>query len=129
MTEKVVDGTFQAGKGDDGSGLDATVFHALLNSDLPPEDKTQYRMWQEGLSVVGAGSETTANVLTNVHFYLLNNPDILARLQKELEEALPDRNAPVMLNAVEKLPYLVSDDCDNAKHSTYDNRLLLSTRD
>jgi cytochrome P450 len=68
-------------------------------------------MWQEGLSVVGAGSETTANVLAVVHFHLLDNPDILARLQKELREALPDRNAAVALNAVVKLPYLVSETC------------------
>lgn len=63
-----MNGTFQAGKGDDGSGLDTTVFHTLLNSNPPHEHKSQYRMWLEGLSVVGAGSETTANVLIVIPF-------------------------------------------------------------
>jgi cytochrome P450 len=80
---------------------------ALLNSDLPPEERTPFRLWSEGQSIVGAGSETTANTLACIHFYLLNDTDVLAKLQAELRDALPDKNAPVTLNVVEKLPYLV----------------------
>ena len=62
---------------------------------------------------MGAGSETTANVLAVAHFHLLDNPSMLARLQKELRQALPDKNVPVELNVVDKLPYLVSGACEH----------------
>jgi cytochrome P450 len=57
--------------------------------------------------VVGAGADTTGNVLTITTFHLLANPDILAKLRKELEEAMPDRFQPAKLSLVENLPYLV----------------------
>ena len=105
MKNNEVNRTFQVGNGKNEGGLDTTVFHAFLNSDLPPGDQSQYRMWQEGLSVVGAGSETGTNVLVVIHFHLLANPHLLARLQAELKDALPDKDAPVQLVVVEKLPY------------------------
>jgi cytochrome P450 len=58
--------------------------------------------------VVGAGADTTGNALTITTFHLLANPDICARLRKELEEAIPDRFQPAKLSFVENLPYLVS---------------------
>jgi cytochrome P450 len=57
--------------------------------------------------VVGAGSDTTAYTLTVLHFHLLDNPQILRTLRKELEGALPDKMRPAELNVVERLPYLV----------------------
>lgn len=81
--------------------------HALLQSSLPPEERTAKRIWSEGLSVIGAGPETSANTLAVVHFYLLENPDMLVKLRVELKEALPDMNTPVTLSMVERLPYLV----------------------
>lgn len=68
-------------------------------------------MWQEGQVVIGAGADTTANALTLLHFHILDNTDILKKLRKELEDAIPDKFAPVELRVVEKLPYLVS--CSN----------------
>ena len=35
------------------------------------------------------GSDTTGTALSNVFFYLLSNPDILARLQKEVDSVFP----------------------------------------
>lgn len=81
--------------------------HALLQSGLPPEERTAKRIWSEGLSVIGAGSETSANTLAVVHFHLLDNRDILIKLRVELKEALPDKNIPITLSTVERLPYLV----------------------
>lgn len=46
--------------------------------------------------------------MTIIHFHLLDNVDVLERLRKELEDAMPDRLKPAELNVVEKLPYLVS---------------------
>ena len=95
MTDNVLNGPFEAGK--DGSGLDTTVFHALLESDLPPEEKSSWRLWQEGQTIIGAGSETTANTLSVIHFHLLDNPDALSKLRAELQEALPTKYTPMEL--------------------------------
>ncbi|KAF8856412.1 cytochrome P450 [Acephala macrosclerotiorum] len=108
QTERVIAGVSEPGKGNSGSGLDSTIMHALLQSGLPPEERTAKRIWSEGLSVIGAGSETSANTLAVVHFHLLDNPDTLARLRAELNESLPDKNTPIALNLVERLPYLTA---------------------
>lgn len=88
-------------------GLGKTIFHALLESDLPPQEKHHSRLWQEGQVVIGAGADTTSNALTIIHFHLLDNSDVLEKLRKELEDAIPDRFGLAELSAVEKLPYLV----------------------
>jgi cytochrome P450 len=58
-------------------------------------------------SSAGAGADTTGNAFTVTHFHLLDNPDILKKLQAELKEALPNKYDPVVLKVVEQLPYLV----------------------
>jgi cytochrome P450 len=88
-------------------GLDKTIFHALLESDLPPQEKLHSRLWQEGQVVIGAGADTVSITLTIIHFHLLDNVDVLEKLRKELEDAMPDRFEPAKLGVVEKLPYLV----------------------
>ena len=85
-----------------------TVFHSLLDSSLPPEEKSVERLWQEAQVIIGAGTDTTANTLAVTTFHLLNNPKKNTKLRKELETAFPDRHVPLKLTAVEQLPYLVS---------------------
>lgn len=85
-----------------------TIFASLLESDLPPEEKTLYRLTGEGTAFLGAGTETTSWALAVLTFYLLRNPDVLRRLTTELQSAVPDpRNLPSW-SALEKLPYLSS---------------------
>ena len=88
--------------------LPSTVFHTLLESNLPEEEKSLERLWQEAQLIIGAGTDTVANALTVTTFHVLNNQEILARLRMELEDAIPDRDGPVKLLIVEQLPYLVS---------------------
>ena len=88
-------------------GPPRTIFHELLHSNLPPEEKCLNNMAQEGQNVIGAGAETTANVLSCTTFYLLNNPKVLAKLKKELEMAMQDRYGQWDLATAEQLPYLV----------------------
>jgi cytochrome P450 len=85
-----------------------TIFHDIINSDLPPQDKSLDRLTQEALSVVGAGMETTKWVLTVATYHLLDpeNADILARLRTELKEPLPDANTVAAYRQLEQLPYL-----------------------
>jgi cytochrome P450 len=107
-SQKVIDGEYKTSQAQIDLGMDRTIIHALLESDLPPEEKKHSRIWQEAQVVIGAGADTTANTLTVTHFHILDNPDVLKKLQAELEAALPDKFAPVKLSVVDKLPYLVS---------------------
>lgn len=57
---------------------------------------------------IGAGSETTAGVLTAVTSFLLENPDKLERLQQEVRSAFTSQ-AEISLDAVNsRLPYLIA---------------------
>jgi len=57
-----------------------------------------------GLTV--AAAETTGNALTICAFHVVYNPDIYAKLRKELVEAFPDPSAALDYLSLEKLPYL-----------------------
>ena len=103
-----MNGVYKANKEYETLGLEKTIFHEILESDLPPEEKSFERLWQEAQVTIGAGADTTGNALTVTHFHLLDNPDMLEKLQAELEEALPNKYDPVELRVVEQLPYLVS---------------------
>ncbi|CAG8024629.1 unnamed protein product [Penicillium salamii] len=83
-----------------------TLFHALLNSKLPAEEKAPDRLSQEVFTVISAGGETTAKNLSTLSFHLLNNPDKLQRLREELDRLDPDRTASLV--EYETMPYLTS---------------------
>jgi cytochrome P450 len=85
-----------------------TIFHELLNSDLPAEEKSLNNLAQEGQNVIGAGADTTANVLSCTTFHVLNNPKVLLKLKQELDIAMRDRYGQWDLALAEQLPYLVS---------------------
>jgi cytochrome P450 len=84
-----------------------TVFHDILDSDLPAQEKTAERLWQEAQVLCIAGTGTTAWTLSVIMFYLLADPKVLQKLRDELEKAVPDPAAPTATKELEKLPYLV----------------------
>ncbi|KAI1440484.1 putative cytochrome P450 [Annulohypoxylon stygium] len=51
----------------------ATVFDGILASDLPDEEKTFTRLWQEFELVLGAGTDTITWALSVQFFYVLND--------------------------------------------------------
>lgn len=83
-----------------------TIFHELLSSDLPAEEKSFDRLWQEGASITGAGVETTSNTLNVILFYLIQNPPKLRRLREELQSTFPDPARDASWMELERLPYL-----------------------
>jgi cytochrome P450 len=85
-----------------------TIFHELLNSGLPAEEKSLNNLAQEGQNVIGAEPDTTANVLACTTFHVLNNPKVLVKLKRELEVTMRDRYGQWDLAKAEQLPYLVS---------------------
>ncbi|KAL5325161.1 hypothetical protein ACEPPN_006284 [Leptodophora sp. 'Broadleaf-Isolate-01'] len=86
--------------------LPRTVFHTLIDSNLPAEEISKDRMAQEAQVIIGAGADTTAHALSTITFHLLNSPEKLKKLTKELAEAFVDLDTSLKLTAVEKLPYL-----------------------
>ena len=88
-----------------------TIFSELLQGDLPLSQKSDLRLQDEAQLIIGAGLATTGWTLSVATFYLLSNPSVLARLQKELKEVIPtkdesDPTAGLEWTELEKLPYL-----------------------
>jgi hypothetical protein len=100
-TQEVIDGNYKSSQEQIDLGLQKTIFNKLLEPDLPPEEKLHSRLWQEGLVVVGAGSDTTAFTLTVIHFWLLEKPQFIRKLETELESVMPDKFEPQQLSVVE----------------------------
>jgi cytochrome P450 len=86
-----------------------TIFREILNSDLPPEEKSVDRLWHDAQIFNLAGSETTGWALSVITFYVLENPDILHRLKEELRAIVEDGDVEnTSTTELEKLPFLVS---------------------
>lgn len=87
------------------NGGPATVFHEMLQSKLPPEEKSIARLATDGGAIMGAGTVTTAWALTVAVFHLLRSPESLRKMKQELAGLPPGQS---MLPALEQLPYLTA---------------------
>ena len=85
-----------------------TIFHTLLQSDLPEAEKATSRLAEEAVLLVGAGTHTTSWCLTVIVFHLLSKPDLLRRLKQELESARSKSENNLSLSDLERLPYLTA---------------------
>ncbi|KAH6628935.1 cytochrome P450, partial [Chaetomium tenue] len=83
----------------------STIFDGILNSKLPPADKTDDRLASEAQLVIFAGEGTTAFTLTAAVYELLANPPVLAKLKAELAVAIPDPESIPSFAEVDGLPY------------------------
>ncbi|KAK1226931.1 hypothetical protein PQX77_010102 [Marasmius sp. AFHP31] len=87
------------------------IFDVFLRKG--PEGKKTWtipraRLLDECTSLQVAGTDTVANACTIGTYHLLRNPQILVNLQRELDQTWPDRDSPMNLGQLEKLPYLTS---------------------
>lgn len=62
----------------------------------------------EALTQLIAGSDTTSNTSCALLFHCLQHPDVIERLQKELDEAIPDVDTVPTFEMVKDLPYVDS---------------------
>ncbi|KAG9242947.1 cytochrome P450 [Calycina marina] len=92
---------FEDQKNNEPTGL----FQVLLESNLSDHDKDVPRIAQEGSEMLSA-SGTTARVMSSCMFWLLERPETLRRLQKELDEAIPDPGQIPLTKELEKYPYM-----------------------
>ena len=83
-----------------------TIFHEILNSSLPPGEKKLERLWQEGQTVIGAGTKTTAWALSVTTFHVLSNPSIRRKLLEELKPLFESTDGKPTFNQLEQLSYL-----------------------
>lgn len=83
-----------------------SVFHAILTSSLPPQEKSLPRVIDEAFVLLISGTDTTAHVLTNAVYHLLANPASLHALKAELSIAIPEPTRPASWKDLEQLPYL-----------------------
>ncbi|KAK4233754.1 hypothetical protein C8A03DRAFT_47769 [Achaetomium macrosporum] len=88
--------------------LQNTLVHAVVNSTLPPADKTFERIHEEVATVTAAGFDTTANALRLIIYHVFTNNAILRRLRQELASAAAVSSDPIPLRTLEQLPYLTS---------------------
>jgi cytochrome P450 len=82
-----------------------TIFHGLLQSDLPESEKSSARLAEEAQNLLAAGTDSTANTLAAITYHLLSDPDKLQKLQAELHSAVPKGSLPTF-SKIETLPYL-----------------------
>ena len=96
-------------RGEDGSekrGGKPSIFETLLDSELPPEDKSVTRLMEDAQIMLGAGSITTSFALAQGTCCLLEDPTVLDSMMEELEGAVLDPSQMPSLGELEKLPYL-----------------------
>ncbi|KAF2187730.1 cytochrome P450 [Zopfia rhizophila CBS 207.26] len=60
----------------------------------------------EALTQLIAGSDTTSNTSCALLFHCLQHPEVITKLQKELDQAIPDIDMVPTFAAVKDLPYL-----------------------
>ena len=60
------------------------------------------------MTIVGAGTITSAWILSVATYHLISSPRILAKLKAELKSAIPNADTRVPIEVLEKLPYLVA---------------------
>ena len=87
------------------------VFYEMKYSNLPPSEKTAYRLAAEASTFLGAGTETTARTLAVASYYLISNPEMMVKLKSELKNVMPTLDTAVSLPVIENQPYLVMTQC------------------
>jgi hypothetical protein len=81
-----------------------TILKELIDSNLPPQEKSMQRLQHEGQVIVGAGLETVKWTMCVALFHVLDKLEIEQRLDAELLQAWPDLDNPPKLAELERLP-------------------------
>ncbi|THU96866.1 cytochrome P450 [Dendrothele bispora CBS 962.96] len=82
-----------------------TIFTRIVNLE---EDVSWKSLFDEGMNLTFAGTDTVANACTVACFHVHSDADILRRLRKELKDVWPDVNTKISYETLEKLPYLTA---------------------
>ncbi|KUI67265.1 Trichodiene oxygenase [Cytospora mali] len=85
-----------------------TMAYDIVNSKLPPSEKTFDRIFEEIATVTGAAFETTASTIRLILFHVFSNKEILERLRAEVTTTTAKSPEPAQLQTLEQLPYLTA---------------------
>lgn len=86
-----------------------TLVHQILESDLPQDEKTLDRLYNDVVTISSAGFETSAHVMRNIIYYIYKNDEIFRKLRDELSSAVQGKfkseERPDLI-ILEQLPFL-----------------------
>ncbi|XXH00746.1 hypothetical protein Hte_007096 [Hypoxylon texense] len=91
-----------------------TVIHDILESNLPPVERTTSRIYDEVMTLMSAGYVSTAHAIRVILYHVYSDPQILMQVRSELRSAGEnpdterDSNGNISLSTLEKLPYLTA---------------------
>ncbi|MCJ1329047.1 hypothetical protein MMC10_005724 [Thelotrema lepadinum] len=85
-----------------------TIFHSILNSNLPEAELSKDRLQDESASLVAGGTLTTAHFFGITTYHIAANPSIHQKLLSELKTVMPHPYFPVPLSTLQSLPYLTA---------------------
>lgn len=83
-----------------------TIFGSLLESDLPPNEKSVQRLTDEATSLFAAGTETISWALAVITYHVLSKPELLEKLTAEVAQVVDSSGELPSWAALEQVPYL-----------------------
>ncbi|KAK0448933.1 cytochrome P450 [Desarmillaria tabescens] len=94
---------------DDLKNAHEVIYHHLLHPSSEKHTRpSKSSLHDEAMLLIEAGSDTVGNACYTGMFYALNDPYIYKKVTAELQESWADRNQPMPLQSLEKLPYLTA---------------------
>ncbi|KAI9834921.1 MAG: hypothetical protein M1819_002644 [Sarea resinae] len=86
-----------------------TIYHVLLDPEAYRNKSapSPQSLYEESQALMFGGGDTSASAVMIGTFHLLKNPEILARLRRELLDVWPKLEKEPDLKELEKMPYLV----------------------
>lgn len=102
-TKEVVDRRIE--RGYDPNTMD--VFNYLLQNKNEADQLTPPELYENGVTLVVAGSETTATLLSGTTWFLCKNPDKLRKVQQEVRSTFKD-DSEITAKSVNELEYMIA---------------------
>lgn len=86
----------------------AALSMEILDSDLPPQEKSASRLSTEAFLLLGAGTDPLTRNMFVIMYYVLADQAMLERVHAELKSVISRPYSPVTLAELEALPLFVS---------------------
>ncbi|KAL8901565.1 MAG: hypothetical protein Q9207_005144 [Kuettlingeria erythrocarpa] len=87
-------------------GQSNIFYDVLTNPKVRLQERDDDYLREEAQALVGAGTVTTGHILAILHFYIISDPKIAAKLQSELGGLMASSPTPPKWSQLEQLPYL-----------------------
>ena len=105
---QVIEAKETIARGEKPVGQETIFYDVLTNDDVRPQEKETDHLQDEAQTIIGAGTVTTGHILALTSYYLVENPQILERLQTELGNLMSETGPSPKWQQLEQLPYLTA---------------------